>query len=129
MLDNVLYARAYTSKIDANPVAKCTNTICPVMLFLLAMCSFFVHSNSYVVHTLHVGEHQMELLDCVAAKFHEEPGVFKLMVYTIVESHLINYRETNYCFSPTLKKMHVPHMYMQIKLELIHIPVSPTYHL
>ena len=28
------------------------------------------------------GEHQMELLDCVAAKFHEEPGVFKLMVYT-----------------------------------------------
>ncbi len=22
----------------------------------------------------------MELLDCVAAKFHEEPGVFKLMV-------------------------------------------------
>ena len=27
-----------------------------------------------------VGEHQMELLDCVAAKFHEEPGVFKLLV-------------------------------------------------
>lgn len=26
------------------------------------------------------GEHQMELLDCVAAKFHEEPGVFKLLV-------------------------------------------------
>lgn len=25
----------------------------------------------------------MELLDCVAAKFHEEPGVFKLMVYII----------------------------------------------
>ena len=22
----------------------------------------------------------MELLDCVAAKFHEEPGVFKLLV-------------------------------------------------
>ncbi|XP_064406322.1 meiotic recombination protein DMC1/LIM15 homolog [Halichondria panicea] len=38
MLDNILYARAYTS------------------------------------------EHQMELLDCVAAKFHEEPGVFKLMI-------------------------------------------------
>ena len=38
MLDNVLYARAYTS------------------------------------------EHQMELLDCVAAKFHEEPGVFKLLI-------------------------------------------------
>ena len=26
----------------------------------------------------------MELLDCVAAKFHEEPGVFKLMVRNIV---------------------------------------------
>ena len=26
------------------------------------------------------GEHQMELLDCVAAKFHDEPGVFKLLV-------------------------------------------------
>ncbi|XP_060633032.1 meiotic recombination protein DMC1/LIM15 homolog isoform X2 [Anolis sagrei] len=38
VLDNVLYARAYTS------------------------------------------EHQMELLDFVAAKFHEEPGIFKLLV-------------------------------------------------
>ena len=38
MLDNVLYARAYTS------------------------------------------EQQMELLDFVAAKFHEEPGIFKLLV-------------------------------------------------
>lgn len=38
MLDNVLYARAYTS------------------------------------------EHQMELIDAVAAKFHEEPGVFKLLI-------------------------------------------------
>uniref|UniRef100_A0A670KK55 Meiotic recombination protein n=1 Tax=Podarcis muralis TaxID=64176 RepID=A0A670KK55_PODMU len=38
VLDNVLYARAYTS------------------------------------------EHQMELLDYVAAKFHEEPGIFKLLV-------------------------------------------------
>lgn len=38
VLDNVLYARAYTS------------------------------------------EHQFELLDFVAAKFHEEPGVFKLLV-------------------------------------------------
>ncbi|XP_041446648.1 meiotic recombination protein DMC1/LIM15 homolog isoform X2 [Xenopus laevis] len=38
VLDNVLYARAYTS------------------------------------------EHQMELLDYVAAKFHEEPGIFKLLI-------------------------------------------------
>ncbi|KAI6652299.1 Meiotic recombination protein DMC1/LIM15-like [Oopsacas minuta] len=38
MLDNVLYARAYTS------------------------------------------EHQMELIDNVAAKFHEEPGIFKLLI-------------------------------------------------
>ena len=27
-----------------------------------------------------IGEHQYELMDSVAAKFHEEPGVFKLMV-------------------------------------------------
>lgn len=27
-----------------------------------------------------LGEHQFELLDMVAAKFHEEPGVFKLLV-------------------------------------------------
>ncbi|EDO28862.1 predicted protein [Nematostella vectensis] len=26
------------------------------------------------------GEHQYELLDSVAAKFHEEPGVFKLLI-------------------------------------------------
>ena len=29
-----------------------------------------------------IGEHQYELMDNVAAKFHEEPGVFKLMVCT-----------------------------------------------
>lgn len=28
-----------------------------------------------------LGEHQMELLDYVAAKFHEEAGIFKLLVY------------------------------------------------
>lgn len=41
------------------------------------------HSKAAVtkVSCLHSGEHQMELLDCVAAKFHEEPGVFKLLVY------------------------------------------------
>lgn len=40
------------------------------------------HSKAAVtkVSCLHSGEHQMELLDCVAAKFHEEPGVFKLLV-------------------------------------------------
>lgn len=31
-------------------------------------------------HFLSTGEHQMELLDFVAAKFHEEGGVFKLLV-------------------------------------------------
>jgi len=41
VLDNVIYARAYTS------------------------------------------EHQHELLDNVAAKFHEEPGVFKLLIVSI----------------------------------------------
>ncbi|XP_067044160.1 meiotic recombination protein DMC1/LIM15 homolog [Acropora muricata] len=28
----------------------------------------------------YTSEHQYELMDCVAAKFHEEPGVFKLMI-------------------------------------------------
>ena len=47
MLDNVLYARAYTS------------------------------------------EHQYEMLDFVAAKFHEEPGVFKLLVRRRSNSHFL----------------------------------------
>jgi len=28
----------------------------------------------------YTSEHQYELMDSVAAKFHEEPGVFKLLV-------------------------------------------------
>ena len=33
------------------------------------------------LHSYYVtGEHQHELLDFAAAKFHEEPGVFKLLV-------------------------------------------------
>lgn len=32
------------------------------------------------------GEHQLELLDYAAAKFHEEPGVFKLLVSFILLS-------------------------------------------
>ena len=36
------------------------------------------------------GEHQMELLDCVAAKFHEEPGVFKLLVHGNYHVQLCN---------------------------------------
>lgn len=36
----------------------------------------------------HSGEHQMELLDFVAAKFHEEGGVFKLLV-TVSHNHLL----------------------------------------
>jgi len=35
-----------------------------------------------VVTVLCVGEHQYEILDYVAAKFHEELGVFKLLVIT-----------------------------------------------
>lgn len=34
----------------------------------------------YYVSAVSAGEHQMELLDFVAAKFHEEGGVFKLLV-------------------------------------------------
>jgi hypothetical protein len=60
MLDNVLYARAYTS------------------------------------------DHQMELLDYAAAKFHEEMGVFKLLVwngkdlYFILKFNLITDNRFNY---------------------------------
>ena len=46
VLENVLYARAYTS------------------------------------------EHQMELLDFCAAKFHEEPDVFKLLVSVVLCMHI-----------------------------------------
>lgn len=54
MLDNVLYARAYTS------------------------------------------EHQMELLDYAAAKFHEEMGVFKLLVCSS-SSYSINMIRVSAC--------------------------------
>lgn len=39
-------------------------------------------SSCYNIFSLHFppGEHQMELLDYVAAKFHEEAGIFKLLV-------------------------------------------------
>ena len=48
----------------------------------------------------------MELLDCVAAKFHEEPGVFKLLVrHTHTQTHTrihtinghIDYMQTHSC--------------------------------
>ena len=34
-----------------------------------------------------LGEHQYELMDSVAAKFHEEPGVFKLMVSKLKQNY------------------------------------------
>ncbi|XP_013386892.1 meiotic recombination protein DMC1/LIM15 homolog [Lingula anatina] len=39
----------------------------------------FRTGKTQISHTL-CGEHQYELLDFVAAKFHEEPGVFKLLI-------------------------------------------------
>ena len=55
-----------------------------------------VHSDRLTEHSpaLLLGEHQMELLDFVAAKFHEEGGVFKLLVHErklskyIIQYHL-----------------------------------------
>lgn len=44
-------------------------------IHIVFMCLY-----TWRVHVLLVGEHQMEMLDSVAAKFHEEPGVFKLLV-------------------------------------------------
>ena len=39
---------------------------------------FLKHFYNYYYNN--IGEHQMELLDYVAAKFHEEMGTFKLLV-------------------------------------------------
>ena len=52
-----------------------------------------------------IGEHQYELMDSVAAKFHEEPGVFKLMVWAN-EKH---------------NKMHVPTVFAKVV-----VTTSPT---
>lgn len=52
-----------------------------------------------------IGEHQYELMDSVAAKFHEEPGVFKLMV----------------CANEKHNKMHVPNV-----LTTVIFPTSST---
>ena len=39
-----------------------------------------------------LGEHQHELLDFVAAKFHEEMGVFKLLVSTFAEISVTTFK-------------------------------------
>lgn len=52
-----------------------------------------------------IGEHQYELMDSVAAKFHEEPGVFKLMV----------------CANEKHNKMRVPTVFPKVI-----VPTSPT---
>jgi hypothetical protein len=49
----------------------------PKMWITLAFASSF--SNIFLLQ-IPLGEHQMELLDYVAAKFHEEAGIFKLLV-------------------------------------------------
>lgn len=48
-------------------------------------------SSFYNILSLHFppGEHQMELLDYVAAKFHEEAGIFKLLVQAFKYCSLI----------------------------------------
>lgn len=65
VLDNVLYARAYTSK---HSLFSGTNShLQYVQIKRTALLKI-------------IGEHQSEMLDYVAAKFHEEMGVFKLLV-------------------------------------------------
>ena len=68
---------------------------------------------------LHSGEHQMELLDCVAAKFHEEPGVFKLLVCRPSVLHCIGDTLVQSPSSPQLAKyLHEViniHSYLQVK--------------
>lgn len=70
VLDNVLYARAYTSKnlIENSEKIRCDK-------YFMQIC------NKIFYDKLHLsGEHQYELMDFVAAKFYEESGVFKLLV-------------------------------------------------
>ena len=60
------------------------------MLQQLAMSQDFICS----VVCLSIGEHQYEILDYVAAKFHEELGVFKLLVSwieSLKKSKLVKY--------------------------------------
>jgi hypothetical protein len=51
--------------------------MCDVMLCYVLTCYCYAFT----------GEHQYELLDFVAAKFYEEPGVFKLLVNTAFFFH------------------------------------------
>lgn len=69
VLDNVLYARAYTS----------AKNLLVFFIFIIVLQTK-LSSSMRMFHFLSSGEHQMELLDFVAAKFHEEGGVFKLLV-------------------------------------------------
>lgn len=50
-------------------------------------------SSFYNIFPLHFpsGEHQMELLDYVAAKFHEEAGIFKLLVQAFKYCSICSY--------------------------------------
>jgi len=43
------------------------------------------------------GEHQYEILDFVAAKFHEELGVFKLLVKMTITFIVINLSHDHCC--------------------------------
>uniref|UniRef100_A0A452G0R4 DNA meiotic recombinase 1 n=1 Tax=Capra hircus TaxID=9925 RepID=A0A452G0R4_CAPHI len=50
-----------------------------VFIFFITTKHKFRTGKTQLSHTL-CGEHQMELLDYVAAKFHEEAGIFKLLI-------------------------------------------------
>ena len=50
------------------------------MLGYQVWATFFYHSVYSLACVCYPGEHQYEILDFVAAKFHEELGVFKLLV-------------------------------------------------
>ena len=78
VLDNVLYARAYTSKICFIHRHRRHNAFNLRCIFTFATL-VFLEDLSYLRISI-LGEHQHELLDFVAAKFHEEMGVFKLLV-------------------------------------------------
>ncbi|XP_039643189.1 meiotic recombination protein DMC1/LIM15 homolog isoform X1 [Perca fluviatilis] len=75
VLDNVLYARAYTSAkhtVHLEQIDRFDAIFWPQGYNILVYSTFSLARSS--------GEHQMELLDFVAAKFHEEGGVFKLLI-------------------------------------------------
>jgi len=72
------YRRVYDSR---HLQADCQEPPAPELYARLSSISYLFHHSVYSLACVcYPGEHQYEILDFVAAKFHEELGVFKLLV-------------------------------------------------